>query len=455
MSSPRPLAQPIKSVRYPDVEEQRLGNGMEVLTIEDRRFPIVSVQVAFPVGRVNNPEDNISLLQLAVESVKEGTTTRDSREIAEETDQWAIHYSSEIYMESTLHSITVLEEHLERGLDLLSDMLINPTFPEDELQKTRVRWASIIAAQRSQPEFLASERMYLEWYDGHPYSKNNIPIEHLQTATRERVAEAYSSNYGASGAILLFAGPVTPKRSRELAERYFAGWKPKRAPLLTYPEIRDGHRDRVVLVDRPNSAQSRVLIGLRAVPAASGDMIGLRVTNQVLGGSASGRLFLKLREEKGYTYGVYSRIKSYREDGLLLIGAGVRSDVTREAIEDVKLEIRRMTACPPSAEELSRSQAELVGGFLRQLETPGTVGGLELRRRLCGLPADHYRDLPAKVERISPEQVLELSRRFLHPEEAITIVVGDRRQLERQLKEFGSVEVFDINGQKLGDGHDG
>jgi zinc protease len=455
MSDLRPVATPIKEIRYPEIIQQRLENGMDVVTIEDSRFPIVSVQVAFPVGRVNNPEDNISLLQLAVESVKEGAGARTSREIAEETDHWAIHYSSEIYMESTLHSVTVLERHIERAMGLLADMLVRPTFPEEELERTRIRWSSIIAAQRSQPEFLASERMYLAWYDGHPYSKNNIPLEHLERASRELVREAYFRNYGASGAIILFAGPINPERSLALAQRFFGDWRSACAPRPAYPELKDGRRERVVLVDRPSSAQARVLIGLRAVPAASGEMVGLRVTNQVLGGSASGRLFLKLREEKGYTYGVYSRIKSYRADGLLLIGAGVRSAATRDAIEDVRLEIRRMTARPPAADELARSQAELLGGLLRQLETPGAVGGLELRRRLCDLPADHYQQLPGAIQAVTPDTVLQLSRRFLNPQESTTIVVGDRKDLEDQLKGLGEIGIFDSGGHKLGDGHEG
>jgi len=448
LKNARPVAAGIRTVNFPEIPEERLPNGLSILTIEDRRFPIVSVQVAFPVGRVNNPDDNLSLLQLAVESVKEGTESRNAQTIADQMDYWSIHYSGELFMESTLHSIRVLEKHLEQGLEILSDFLMRPVFPEEELEKTRERWASLLQAQRSQSDFLANERAYLACFDGHPYSKNTIPIEHLRQASRERLLENYARNFTPSGAIVLFAGAIRHKDSVRLVRRFFGDWSSSPGGRMDYSAAASQPK-RIVLVERPSSVQSRILIAMRAMAVSDPGMIPFRLANQVLGGSASARLFLKLREEKGYTYGAYSRLKTYRQDGLTMAGAGVRSDVTGEAVDDILREFNRMAGELPSDEEVARSQSEILGALIRQMETPSAIGALELRRRLFGLPVDYYRTLPAAVQQVTPEAVRTISQGIFGENQPAIIVVGDRKAVEKQLRHLGEIEVFDARGKRV------
>jgi len=450
VNSGRPIAAGIQTIDYPPIPEESLANGLLVQTIEDHRFPIVSVQIAFPVGRVHNTDENLALLQLAVESVKEGTRTRTARQIADEMDYWSIHHSGELYMESTLQAIRVLEKHLERGLEILSDLLLNPVFPEQELEKTRARWASLLRSQRSQSDFLATERAYLACFDGHPYSRNTIPLEHLRKASRDSVIESYSRNFGPSGALLLFAGAVTHQTSVRLARKFFGHWTPQSAAPIDYPPLRKMPARRVLLVDRPNSAQARVQVASHALPIVDPDTVLLRVANQVLGGSASARLFLKLREEKGYTYGAYSRLKTYREGGLVMAGAGVRSDVAGESVDEILHEFSKMASGIPSEEELSRSKAEIIGSFIRQMETSSSIGGLELRRRLAGLPVDYYRTLPSNVQQVTPPMVRQVCGRVIANSQPAITVVGDRKSVENQLKHLGDVEVFDPQGNRIG-----
>lgn len=449
MKYPPPPSGKIKSVGYPSVHEQSLDNGMQVLTIEDDRFPIVSVQLAFPVGRVHNPDDNWSLIQLATETLKEGTKRRTSRQIADELDYRAVHYSNDVLMESTLHSVTVLEDRLEQALELLTEMLFEPVFPDGELQKVRARWCSMLAAQRSHPEFLALERIYEALYESHPYAKNFMRLDHIRRAGRERVKTAYQDHYSPAGAMALFAGPVSPARSLELASRFWGGWTAVAPADVHYPDRPESPGPRVHIVDRPGSVQVRLLVGIRSLPADDGNFIRLRLMNQVLGGGASSRLFLKLREEKGYTYGAYSRVKGYRRDGLLTAGAGVRSNVTREALDEVLFEMDRMRQTHASEEEMTRSRSEMLGALIRQLETPVSVGSLELKRRLNGLPPDYYRDLPSVVEATSTEAIKELAERLLSPENMVIVVVGDRKDLEPRLRGLGDAAVFDVDGNRL------
>jgi predicted Zn-dependent peptidase len=173
------------------------------------------------------------------------------------------------------------------------------------------------------------------------------------------------------------------------------------------------------------------------------------VANQILGGGASSRLFLNLREEKGYTYGAYSRLKSYRSDGLFLAGASVKTEVTLECIEETLQEMEQLYEKPPGEEELARCQQELIGSFIRQMETPASVGALELDRRMHDLPEDYYSTFIPKVRSIGKESVVEMAQRFFDPQRLVITVVADRDRVESELAQLGELRVYDTDGNLI------
>ena len=161
------------------------------------------------------------------------------------------------------------------------------------------------------------------------------------------------------------------------------------------------------------------------------------------------RLFQNLREDKGYTYGAYSMVRSYKSSGVILASTSVNGESTRESLVEILGEMKRMTQELPDQEELERSRAELTGSFIRQMETPASIGALEILRLLGSLPADYYQKYIPNLGSVTPSQVMECSKQFLNPDRSLVVVVGDREAVEDKLREFGEPAVFDANGKQI------
>ena len=445
---PPPIA-PLPTPDYPEIPDAVLENGLRVLTVEDSALPKVSLCLAWPTGRTSDSTGNLALTSLAIELLEEGTETRDSRQISDLMDQLAIHYGAQVRMEQSQVTLTVLARYLEPALELLADLVLHPAFPEGEVEKARSRWKSHLLSQRSQPVFLARERSHAALYRNHPYSRVSFPVAHVEAADRDALRGVHRRLLAPQGALLAFSGALQPDRATRLAERYLGSWRGEgpphdREPLPPVPESRQ-----VFLVHRPHSVQARIVVAGRGLPRGHRDGTPLFLANQVLGGSASSRLFLNLREEKGYTYGAYSTLRWYRRDGVILMGADVRSDVAAESVAESLKEMELLRREPPGTRELNRCRAELAGRFIRVLETSDSIANLEVSRRLDGLPIDHYRKYVQRLQRVTPDIIQETARTYMDPDRTVITVVADRSQVEKDLARLGPVSVYDTDGNRL------
>lgn len=449
MNQKPPLPTSAVEVSYPRIPSCHLGNGMTVLVVENDRIPRLGIRLSVPAGRIHNPDDNLSLLPLAAESLKEGTASRSSQQIAEQLDRSAIQYDADIRMEHCLLQMDLLASQIEPGLELLSEMLRCPAFPEEELEKLKVRWQSELIGQRSMPDYLADERLYQAFYPNHPYRKWNTTPQQLAAADRQQVEAAFRKRFVPDKAILLLAGAISAQLGFRLAEQHLGSWQGEPSSEPQFSPLQPVRSRRVELVHRPHSEQSRLVVAGRTFARGHPDSHPLRVANQVLGGGASSRLFLNLREARGYTYGIYSFQRGYRHDGLLLAAANVRSEVTAESVGEIFSEFRRLQSEPPSSQELSQGRSELTGNFLFHLETPASAGMLEVTRRLYELPEDYFPNYVREIQSVSADQVQQMARRYLDPDRFEVIVVADRNIVEDSLQEFGPVRVYDTEGCRL------
>jgi predicted Zn-dependent peptidase len=389
------------------------------------------------------------LAQFTLETLKEGTQSRSTRMIAEQLDQLAIDFSTEMFMEHCLVSMTLLESNLDAALELFADILLNPIFPEDELEKVKVRWHSHLVSERSDPSFLANERLFQELFPGHPYSRLSFSLDHLGKLDREQAVHFHKSRFTCCGGLLLFAGSINLEEAVRRAEAKLGSWSPGEPIERNLPKLGPPQRSAISLVHRPHSVQTKVAIGLRTLPQSHPQQIDLQVMNQVLGGGASARLFLNLREERGFTYGVYSSARGYSEDGVLVISCSVRSDKAGETVQEIYREMQGIQENPPDSEELNRCKSEIVGSFIRRMETPPSIGSMELGRRLKHLPPDYYRDFIPRVNSVTQHDVSEIAKRLLQPEKTAIVAVGDRAEIEEQLKPFGTIRVYDTDGKRI------
>jgi len=449
MISVPPPPERTPEVAFPEIPQVSLKNGLTVVCVEDHHLPRVSVRLALPVGRVADPVESQGLTQMVIEMMKEGTETRSSQEIAEFLDQLAIDFECDVSMEHSVIAMTMLSTQLDPALVLLADLVRNPSFPEIEFEKVRARWRGNLLAQRSDPAFLANERMFKEIYGSHPYSKTSVPIDHLEVFSCDLLRGFFQRQLKPGGAYIMMAGDLNLDQATVLAERYFGDWEGKEPPSVQFPSLPETKEHRFALVDRPHSAQTKILMGVRTVPQSHPSVFALKLANQVLGGSASARLFLNLREDKGYTYGAYSYQKNYRQDGVIIATANVRTDATRFSIEEIFSEFDQMTSGPAEESELARSKSEIIGSFLRQMETPGSVGSLEVLRLLMELPEDYYKSYVPVFRALEPEAVRTVSEQYIDSGKMVTTLVGDRNVLEDQIRDMGKLSIYDTQGNQI------
>lgn len=449
MKKTPPPPGPVRNIAYPPVALRELSNGLKVLVVEDFHLPRVSAQLAFPAGRADSPSEHRGLTDLAVEMLKEGTRKRTALEIADAMDRCAIDYRAETYMEYSLLEVTMLAKFLTPGLELLGELAQQPAFPQAELEKIKVRWRSHLAAQRSDPAFLAGERAYQQLFPGHPYSRISIPLEHLEKTESQALEDFYRRNFACRGAYLLLAGAVEPETAFRVASEVFGEWTAVERPAAQSIAPAASTERSICLVDRPHSVQSHVVVATRTVARAHPDVISLKVMNQVFGGGASSRLFLNLREEKGYTYGAYSTLRSYQFDGALMSGASVRTEVTAETLDLIFDEMERMISHPVEPEELKRSQSELIGSFVRRMETADSIASLELVRRLYDLPEDYFATYIPDIRAVDSSEVCRMAEQFLQSEKSVITVVADRAAVDEELRKRGRLSVYDTEGNLL------
>ena len=448
-SSDPPPVGAVPNVDYPEVEQQQLPNGLTVMALTERRLPRVSIRLAIPGGKVANPAHNLAALQVGTDLIFEGTRRRTSSELAEALDRFAIQTDVDVYLESTRFFVSVLDSYLEKAFQILSEVILEPSYDPTEFEKLKVRWTSFLISERAQPRFLASERTMQALFPEHPYSRVSIPLDHVQDLTRDTLISVLERRFTPNQAFLMVAGPIVLEEAVDLATRHFSAWKPVKTESSLIPEVDELKTGRVLLVHRPHSVQSRFEVAGPGLARASSEFLCLRLANQVLGGGASSRLFMNLREDKGYTYGAYSLLRGYTRSGFYSAAADVRSDAVLDAIGQTLQELQRMRDGEPDSSEMELARAELIGDFVMRMETATSMGGLEMDRLLNQLPADYYQQYIPALQRMSAGEVLECSRQYFDPERVVITVVGDADQLFGPLQSLGKVTVYDAQGGEI------
>lgn len=438
----------IPKLDYPTVQKHTLPNGLTVAVMEDHRSPIISFRFGCRNGRTTNPSNNLGILQVAMDLIFEGTGRYDSKKLAREFDQLAIQTETDVFLESSRLAVSTLGPHLERAVELIAEVILDAHFDEVELEKLKTRWASLLIAERAQPAFLAAERTMQALFPGHPYSHISFPLAHLKSMGRNHVREVFKSRFVPEQTILLFSGPITVGKASKLAEKFLGNWNPSET-TVNEPPLKTAPDNRIYLVHRPGSVQTHFEVARRGPRRGDPDFLLLNLTNQIFGGGASSRLFLNLREDKGYTYGAYSLVHGYRQGGFLSAAADVRSDVITDALHQTILEMDRIQSQKVTQSEIELARNEMVGKLIRRMETVSGTAALELARQLNDLPIDYYQEYIPCLHQMGSQQILECAHTHFDTSKIVITVVGDAESILKGLEQFGKVLLYDDQGTPL------
>jgi zinc protease len=438
---PAPL--PVRPLNLPEPAETTLANGLRVVVVEQRRLPLVSLRLAFRSGDSSDPTDLPGLTDMMADMLVEGTESRSSRQIAEEVARYGASLTAGASSDYLSVAASSLAAYSDQLLELLADVTLRPTFPEGELQLAKANAQQNLIAQRAQPSFLASEAVARVLFGQHPYAVVASTPESIDALTRDHLVRQHRQLLVPNDAVLVFAGDVDRGRVLARVEELFGAWRPGDLKAPEFPEP-PGRDERVAyLVDRPGSAQTNILVANTAIKRTDPDYFPVVVMHTILGGNASSRLFMNLREEKGYTYGAYTQLDARRLAGSFRATTEVRGEVTGVSLKEIFYELERIRDEDVSDKELSDAKTYLTGIFPIRLETQEGLVDQLVQIRLHDLAPDYLETYRDNIQRVTKEDVRRAARRNVTPESAAVVVVGDGAQIREQVAPYvARVEEF-------------
>jgi zinc protease len=446
-----PVNKEILKVNLPKAQEATLSNGMRVVLLENHRVPTFSMQMVFLSGGLSDPSNMHGLAGFTAALLREGTATRKSKDIAEQMDTLGATLNAGASLSSFTSTVTTagLVENLDPTLDIFADVVRNAKFPQEEVEKYKQRQIAQLQFQRSIPQFLAAERFQRAIYGEHPAGLIAPPTESIKAVTSADLARFHSTYYRPNNAMLAIVGDVTMKEIMPKLERVFGDWQKADVPQTKIPAAPEMGAMRIQLIDRPGSVQTVLQLGNLGIERTNEDYFAVLVMNQILGGGPAARLFLNLREDKGYTYGAYSNFGGSKFRGTVVSSSEVRTDVTEGAMREFMYELKRIREEKVTPTELENAKRAIVGSFALSLEQPNALLQNIVTQKLYELPVNYWDTYPQIVSNITAEDVQRAAQKYVSLSNLQIVAVGDASKAREVLAKYGAVEVYDAEGQQV------
>ena len=450
-----PAPGPDRPFNLPPAQVSKIENGLTLVMIEDHRAPMVTIDVGIPSRVISSPSlrvlrERSALAEATAQLMTEGAGKRGSEELAREIETLGGRLSSAAGDDYAEVDVAVVAENAERMMEILGDVLLRPTFPEKEVALYKSNRIDKLRVDRQEPSFLLSEHFNRIVYGSHPYAVSTPTPAAVKAMTRAKMERFYKTNYVPDGSVIVIAGDFDPARVGAKARAIFGGWKNSAKAINNRPPViaRKRTARKVYLIDRPGSEQADFRIGGLAITHSDPDYFPLLVANTILGGDRTGsRLFLNIREQRGYTYDVFSVVSALKQGGTFFGGSETRNEVTLPAIREMLAELNRMCNEKVSAEELRSAKNYLNGLFSLALSTQGGLADRIVQTYVLGLGRDYLQSYRARIEAVTAEQVQQTARKHMTSGHMAIVIVGDAAKLRKELSPLGPLTVLDAEGK--------
>ena len=434
-----PSAGPVRSFDFPTVSADALDNGLRIRSVQVGRVPIVTVILVLDAGEAVLGDGRAGTAVLTGDCLEGGTAQRTGVELAEALETIGAGLSVMTGWDSTTVSLTCMADRLEDAMGLLAEIVLQPSFPDDEVARVREQRLAAIRQREMDPAGIATTASRrLTYRDGAPYGRPlGGQVESVAPFNREVAAGFVVARYRPGGSGLVVVGDVDAGQVRSLVEAHFGEWS---GGIESRPEIDADPRARergIVVVHRAGAVQSEIRIGHVGQARSTPQYFALKVLNTVLGGAFTSRLNLNLREKHGFTYGVHSRFLIRRGAGPWCVSTAVGTDVTADAVREAISEITTLVADGPTEEEVSAARDYLAGVFPLELETTGQIASRIAELLLYDLPDDYYAAYRDRIRGVTLEEAGEAARLCIRPDEMTVVVAGDAEEVRGPLDALG------------------
>lgn len=413
----------------PKIEPKRvvLKNGITLLFVETHALPMVNISVAIKAGAIYDPQDNPGVANLTAMLLDEGTKNRASKQIAEEIDFIGGKLSASGGEDFSSASLVVLKKDLKTGMDLLSDILLNPAFPEEELERKKKETIASIISEKDDPGAVVSKAFYKAVFPGHPYG---IPVEGEEESvgkiTRDDIVRFYQQYYKPNNAIIAVVGDLGYKEAVALIEEYFRQWGKSRITLPDVPAVTKVTKKGSILIDR-NITQANIVLGHTGISRDNPDYYAVSVMNYILGGGGfQSRLTKEIRDKKGLAYSVYSRFDVNKYPGAFSVEIQTKNESALEALEGIKAELKKIRDEKVSDEELKDAKSYITGSFPLKFDTNAKISNFLVQIEFYNLGLDYLNEYVKKIEGITKDDIMRVARKYIDTENYIMVAVGNQ-----------------------------
>ncbi|MGF6273188.1 zinc protease [Massilia sp. UYP11] len=433
-----------KSIPAPKIARQTLPNGLTVWVVPRQGLPRVDYVLALRgAGFAADAPNQSGFAAMLAGMLNEGTAKRDSRAIAEAAQGMGGEVAASPAADGIIVSGNALASQASGMLNLMAEIVRQPSFPENEVALAKANALQSLRVSETQPAFRAERAIKKAVYGEHPYGRTDPTVESIDAVSAAMLRAEHAKRFRPDRALLVVTGRITEAEAMKLARAAFGDWKASGAALPDTPPAATGVKPARILLKRDGSVQSTLRLGSPGIAASAADQIPLRLTSTILGGGFSSRINTNLREEKGYTYGASAGARMSRAGGMMVGGADVRNEVTGASLEEYFKEYKRLGAELVPASEMDMNKRYVAGGYLLSNQLQRSVANTLAANWLVGLPPEFLGEYVPKIQKVTPEQVRTVARKYFAPANQSIVVVGDPSKLEEQLKPYGAFTVTD------------
>jgi len=435
--------------RFPHVTRRTLDNGLRLLVAENHNAPLVALRTLVRSGADHDTAELAGLASLTGELLDEGAGERDAIRLAEDLGLLGGSLGSGADWDASYVSVDALSRNFEAAFAILADVDRRPALPADSLDRVRSERLMELLQQRDEPASIAAKRFSSLIYGKGTYGNTVIGNpESVARITADDVRRFYAAHFAPNNSSLVITGDIETSKALEVAERLFGDWPQAEVPARPSVSPQQFEASRIYLIDRPTAVQSEIRVGHLGVPRATEDYFALSVMNALLGGVFNSRINLNLREKHGYTYGARSAFAFRRQAGPFVVSAPVRNEVTRESVTEVLAELRRIRTGDVEERELADTKNYLMGVFPATVQSAGDVSGRLLDMELYDLPHDYFDRYRENIGAVGREDVERVAHRYIDPDRAVIVIVGNAKQIREPLGELGvPIHEMDIDGK--------
>jgi len=436
-SEPPPQPLPARAVKFPPYEVRTLVNGLQVITVAHHEQPAVSMRMVVRAGSVQDLPGKAGVANLTGTLLDQGTTTKSSEQIADQIDFIGGALGVGSGSDLSFVNVVVMKDSFGVAMELLSDIVRNPAFAVEEIERQKQQTMSSLQVSAEDPDYIAGTLFDRLVYGFHPYGlPNSGTPQTLAAITRADLQAYHKRNFVPNNMILAIVGDISSEEGFAAAERVFGAW-PRAAiePVKVIDPPPSARR--IVIVDKPDAVQTEIRVGQIAIPRKHSDYLAFDLAVKILGGEGANRLHRVLRSERGLTYGASASAEARKETGDFVAETDTRTETTGEALRLMVDEISKLQRERVSLRELSDAQAYLAGSFPLTIETPNDIATQVLNVVFYELPVEEIGTFRERVQRVTPDDIQRVARAYVRPDRLSIVLVGNASEFVPQLERVG------------------